>query len=489
MREAEQIAAAHILGVESVTFLHWPDSEVEPTLELRRTLVHQIRRHRPDLVITHDPVPPYRLHPDHRAVGRATLDAIFPCARDPLTFAEQIREEGLQAHIVPEAWLFATETPDIWVNISSTLPRKIAARLAHTSQHTDPQELARNWHRRASVVGDAIGIVAGEAYYNFLFLCYRIHILDFTFVASLAATITAIDNPARQAFLSDLVGKEALLNAVALNASVYNGAAVIGPTLAGLFLLRIGAAGCFAFNAFSFLAVVCALLIIARANKTAQKDITHVHSHNTHIHTTRTSRDSISFTSSVRAFGQLRHERTILAVSGIAAVASLLGRPYLLLMPAFARTVQHVGPAQLGLMVAASGLGSFIGSVSLATLNTSQHLQRLLLICGTSFGIVLALFALTPLFPISIFILVACGAGATMTMTVANTLLQTQSPTDMRGRVMSLYTLIAAGLTPLGALLVSSLGAGIGLGMATAIMGAGIVVCVITGYKYLNVRT
>src|SRR5579863_2040101 len=117
-------------------------------------------------------------------------------------------------------------------------------------------------------------------------------------VASLAATVIAIDNPARQAFLSDLVGKEALLNAVALNASVYNGAAVIGPTLAGLFLLRIGAANCFVLNALSFFAVVCALFIIARANKTAQKDITH----NTHIHTTRTSRDSISFTSSVRAF-------------------------------------------------------------------------------------------------------------------------------------------------------------------------------------------
>lgn len=164
VREAEQLAAAHILGIESVTFLRWPDSEVEPTLALRSALVRQIRRHRPDLVITHDPVPPYRLHPDHRAVGRATLDAIFPCARDPLTFAEQIRKEGLQAHIVPEAWLFATETPDTWVNISSTLPRKIAARLAHTSQHTDPHELERNWHRRAQDVGAAIGITAAEAF-------------------------------------------------------------------------------------------------------------------------------------------------------------------------------------------------------------------------------------------------------------------------------------------------------------------------------------
>lgn len=164
MREAEQVQAAHILGVESVTFLHWPDSEVEPTLALRRELVRQIRRHRPDLVITHDPAPPYRLHPDHRAVGRATLDALFPCARDPLTFAEQIKEEGLQAHIVPEAWLFATESPDTWIDIATTLERKIAARLAHTSQHTHAEALARNWHERAATIGKPVGLEAAEAF-------------------------------------------------------------------------------------------------------------------------------------------------------------------------------------------------------------------------------------------------------------------------------------------------------------------------------------
>ena len=164
IREAEQIEAAHILGVKVVTFLRWPDSEVEPTLMLRRELVRQIRLHRPDLVITHDPIPPYRLHPDHRAVGCATLDALFPCARDPLTFAEHIKQEGLQAHTVPQAWLFATEVPDAWVDISSTLARKIDARLAHTSQHTDPRELVDNWKKRAYDVGQSVGLEAAEAF-------------------------------------------------------------------------------------------------------------------------------------------------------------------------------------------------------------------------------------------------------------------------------------------------------------------------------------
>src|SRR5579875_1977708 len=164
MREAEQIDAARIVGVKSVTFLHWLDSEVESTLALRRELVRQIRVYQPGLVITHDPAPPYRLHPDHRAVGRATLDALFPCARDPLTFAEQLREEGLRAHIVPEAWLFASETPDIWIDIAATLPQKIQARLAHASQHTDPAELVRNWQRRAAAAGAPVGLSAAEAF-------------------------------------------------------------------------------------------------------------------------------------------------------------------------------------------------------------------------------------------------------------------------------------------------------------------------------------
>jgi LmbE family N-acetylglucosaminyl deacetylase len=163
-REAEQLEAAHVLGVENVTFLRWPDSEAEPTLTLRRELVRQVRRQRPDLVITHDPAPPYRQHPDHRAVGRATLDALFPCARDPLTFAEQITQEGLQAHLVPEVWLFASETPDLWIDIATTLPQKIQARLAHVSQHSDPVELERNWHRRAAVVGEPLGLSAAEAF-------------------------------------------------------------------------------------------------------------------------------------------------------------------------------------------------------------------------------------------------------------------------------------------------------------------------------------
>jgi MFS family permease len=175
-------------------------------------------------------------------------------------------------------------------------------------------------------------------------------------------------------------------------------------------------------------------------------------------------------------------------VLGIAAATSLLGRPYLLLMPAFAREVQHVGPQGLGLMVAASGLGSLLGALLLASLRSSKRLEYLLLVTGISFGITLAIFATVPYFVLASLVLIGCGAGATMTMMVANTLLQTSAPPAMKGRVMSLYTLIAAGFTPLGALIVTSLATKIGLEEATILAGIGVTIVVISGFQFVRHR-
>lgn len=294
-------------------------------------------------------------------------------------------------------------------------------------------------------------------------------------IAALASTVTSIDNPARQAFLGDLVGKEAMLNAVALNAGVYNGAAVIGPSLAGLLLLRVGAAGCFALNAISFLAVIVALVLIVPDEQPRvlmgykEGDISPVSS---------TRRPS-----SIWTFWNLRHERIILAVLAIAAIVSLLGRPYLLLLPAFAKAVQHVGPQGLGLMTAASGLGSLAGALLLATLKSSKRLERLLLICGVSFGVLLLLFALTSTLLLALLVLAGCGMGATMSMMVANTMLQTQAPAGMRGRVMSLYTLIAAGFTQAGVLILSGLSTLIHLSGATVFAGIAVALAATLGAR------
>ncbi|MGH2515912.1 MAG: PIG-L deacetylase family protein, partial [Ktedonobacterales bacterium] len=166
-REAEQREACRRLGAEKPYFLRLPDGGLEDDTILRGLLVRAIRRAQPDLLMTHDPVhpwPPYTTHRDHRIAGRVTLDAAYPYARDPLHYLEQIRDEGLRPHAVPEVWLFSTDAPDHFVDITDGLADKIAARLAHASQTSDPEALTVSWRRRAEETGRQGDLPLAEAF-------------------------------------------------------------------------------------------------------------------------------------------------------------------------------------------------------------------------------------------------------------------------------------------------------------------------------------
>lgn len=146
LRREEQTAAAKAVGVTDVRFLGYSDGVVVPSLELRRDISRAIRQVRPDLVITHTPERNYQFiapsHPDHRAVGGSTLDAVYPDARNPYAFQELIRQENLEAWTVREVWLTGGSTPNHFVDITSTVERKIAALQSHVSQvaHMDDFE-------------------------------------------------------------------------------------------------------------------------------------------------------------------------------------------------------------------------------------------------------------------------------------------------------------------------------------------------------------
>jgi LmbE family N-acetylglucosaminyl deacetylase len=139
-REREQQAAARQLGADPVEFLRYRDAELVDTLDFRGQLVGAIRRHRPQVLLTFDPLPGYRQHPDHRVVGRVALDAAWPCARDRLAYPEQ----G-PPHETAEAWCFAGPSPSLIVDVAEVLERKIAARLEHRSQTPSPAALRRRW--------------------------------------------------------------------------------------------------------------------------------------------------------------------------------------------------------------------------------------------------------------------------------------------------------------------------------------------------------
>ncbi len=165
LREAEERAAAARLGVQDVVFLRYPDGELQPTLDLRRHLTRLIRLKKPDIVVTNDPTARwfgsgYINHPDHRAIGDAVLDAVFPAARDHLAFPELYREEGLQPHKVKQVYVCGTHEPNEKVDVTAYLETKIAALREHRSQITDMEEMARR--QRENV--DALFVVDAPRY-------------------------------------------------------------------------------------------------------------------------------------------------------------------------------------------------------------------------------------------------------------------------------------------------------------------------------------
>jgi LmbE family N-acetylglucosaminyl deacetylase len=158
IREAEERACGDVLGVSEITFLRYPDGELFPTLELRRDVTRMIRLKRPDIVITLDPTTWFYgsfgvNHPDHRAIGAATLEAIYPTARDRLNFPEMERDEGLTPHKVLTVYVAGTNDPNVKIDITDTLQTKITALKEHRTQIADMEAMATRVTERGLDVG------------------------------------------------------------------------------------------------------------------------------------------------------------------------------------------------------------------------------------------------------------------------------------------------------------------------------------------------
>ncbi|MBN9098397.1 MULTISPECIES: PIG-L deacetylase family protein [unclassified Pseudonocardia] len=167
LREAEQLAAAKEVGVQDVTFLHYPDGRLTPSVELRRDISREIRRVRPQRVLTQSPEIYWKRvgasHPDHRAAGEAALAAVYPDARNPFAHPELLADEGLEAWTVPEMWIMAApeERTDHVVDVTATMDRKIAALLAHTSQTAHMDDLEGRLRGMAGLVARRFDLPEG----------------------------------------------------------------------------------------------------------------------------------------------------------------------------------------------------------------------------------------------------------------------------------------------------------------------------------------
>jgi LmbE family N-acetylglucosaminyl deacetylase len=168
IRQREQMAACKVLGVKDIVFLGYPDGELVPTLQLRRDLTREIRRFKPDIALVPDPTTyyfgnQYVNHPDHRAIGEAALGAIFPSARDRLTFAELLAD-GFEPWKVKELYLTLNTTPDVWVDITDTMDVKLAALREHGSQMGDMVEMEKRVKERAEFAAQGHDMKYAESF-------------------------------------------------------------------------------------------------------------------------------------------------------------------------------------------------------------------------------------------------------------------------------------------------------------------------------------
>lgn len=287
--------------------------------------------------------------------------------------------------------------------------------------------------------------------------------IQFWHVAALALALgvfQAFDIPARQSFVIELVGKKDLMNAIALNASMFNGARVFGPALAGLLIAipAFGISGCFLFNGISFLAVIgCYFLMRLPPGKPRAKS--------------KSLRRG-----TLEALRYVRGDRVLVALIALVGTVSLFGWPYAVLMPVFARDVLQVGAGEYGLLMSANGVGALVGALTVATLGDSPHKKRILFTGALGFSVMIVAFARSDQFWITAAILVAAGWFMLLFFSTANTTVQLRVPDEMRGRIMGIYSLCFIGLTPFGALLAGASARAIGA-PTTLTIGAG--VCVI----------
>src|SRR4051812_40197670 len=277
-------------------------------------------------------------------------------------------------------------------------------------------------------------------------------------IAALVGVVNAFDIPARQAFIADMVGRSDLVNAIALNSSMFNGARIVGPAVAGALVATVGEGWCFLLNAVSYVAVIVGLLLMRVESRP------------------RSLRAGSTLENIVEGFRHVARTPPIRALLLMLGLASLAGMPYAVLMPVFADRILHGGPKALGLLMGASGVGALTAAGLLATRDGVRGLGRWVALACAGFGISLLLFASSTALWLSAVALVPVGFCMMLQMASSNTLIQSMAPDALRGRVMAIYSMMFMGMAPFGALLAGTLADRIG---APATVAGGGAVCVV----------
>ena len=309
-------------------------------------------------------------------------------------------------------------------------------------------------NRHRLVIATQIASMVLALILAWLTLGHRVQVWHIMVLAVLLGVVNAFDIPARQSFLVDMVGKEDLMNAIALNSSMFNGARIIGPAVAGVLVASIGEGWCFFANGISYIAVIVGLLMM-RVQRPE-----------------RPARTASTLENIIEGFDWVRKTAPIRALLLLLGLVSLVGMPYAVLMPIFADKILHGGARGLGILMGATGVGALLGAVTLAAKRGLAGLGKWVAICSAGFGGSLILFSASRSFWLSAFFLVPAGFTMMTQMASSNTLIQSMVPDQLRGRVMAVYSMMFMGMAPFGSFFAGALADHIGAPLTLAIGGA-----------------
>lgn len=360
------------------------------------------------------------------------------------TWMQQVAMSWLVYRLTDSAFLLGV------IGFSSQFPSLVMAPLAGA--------LADRWSRYRMVVVTQTLAMVQAAVLAVLVMTDVVAVWHLIVLAVIVGTINGVDIPARQALLVKLVdGQEDLPNAIALNSSMFNAARLVGPALGGVLIGIWGEGPVFVLNAVSYVAVLGALAMLRLPRQRGARAgavLSHI-------------RAGFGY-----AFGFPPIRDLLLVLAGV----SLLGIPYVVLFPVFARDILGGDAATLGLLTSCSGAGALIGALYLASRDTVRGLGRMIARASGFFGATLLVFAASRILLLSCAMLVVGGFGLMVTTASINTVLQTLVGEEMRGRVMSLYTMAFMGMMPIGSLAGGAVASRIGAPAAVALGGAGCLV-------------
>jgi MFS family permease len=277
-------------------------------------------------------------------------------------------------------------------------------------------------------------------------------------IAFLVGIVNAFDVPIRQAFFVQMVGKEDLPNAIALNSSIFNGARVLGPAIAGFTIVLIGEGWCFFLNAFSFVAVIIALLMM-RINQPE----------------TRRS-DESPMRSFIEGFRFAMTDVPIRSAILLLSLLSLFGLQYSVFLPIYAQDILHGGAKTLGLLMSAAGVGAVLGALQFAARTEYKGLARWIASTCIVCALCLLIFSFASSFWLCAVLLFVVGFAATSQMAATNTIIQQRVPDEMRSRLMAVYATTFMGVQPIGALLAGVVAKHIGAPHTLMLFGGAVLV-------------